>query len=68
MKDLWTLRKTEAPGFGWFNSVDIWKGQSVAFERIAWLNIHGVPLHLSGNEIFDSVGRCFGKVIHTSQR
>ncbi|MFS7981591.1 hypothetical protein Hanom_Chr10g00952771 [Helianthus anomalus] len=42
--------------------------QTFSFERIAWLNIHGVPLHLSGNETFDSIGRCFGKVIHASQR
>ncbi|KAJ0865688.1 hypothetical protein HanRHA438_Chr12g0543231 [Helianthus annuus] len=60
--------RSEAPGFGWFSSVETWKGQSVAFERLAWLNIHGVPLHMSGNETFDSVGRCFGKVIHASQR
>ncbi|MFS8021744.1 hypothetical protein Hanom_Chr16g01431001 [Helianthus anomalus] len=53
--------RSKATGFGWFSSMDTWKGQSTAFERIAWLNIHGVPLHLSGNETFDSVGRCFGK-------
>ncbi|KAF5814899.1 putative RNA recognition motif domain, nucleotide-binding alpha-beta plait domain superfamily [Helianthus annuus] len=60
--------RSNAPGFGWFESMEIWRGQSVAFERLAWLNIHGVPLHLSGNETFDSVGRVFGKVIHASQR
>ncbi|MFS7933985.1 hypothetical protein Hanom_Chr05g00386191 [Helianthus anomalus] len=37
-------------------------------ERLAWFNIHGVLLHLAGNETFDSVGRCFGKVVHASQR
>ncbi|KAM0049594.1 putative RNA recognition motif domain, nucleotide-binding alpha-beta plait domain superfamily [Helianthus debilis subsp. tardiflorus] len=60
--------RAEASGFGWFSNLDIWKGQPMAFKRIAWLNIHGVPLHLSGNETFDSVGRCFGKVLHASQR
>ncbi|KAJ0520834.1 hypothetical protein HanIR_Chr10g0463781 [Helianthus annuus] len=60
--------RSTAPGFGWFNSMEIWRGQLVAFERVAWLNIYGVSLHLSGNETFDSVGRCFGKVLHASQR
>ncbi|KAJ0795816.1 putative RNA recognition motif domain, nucleotide-binding alpha-beta plait domain superfamily [Helianthus annuus] len=60
--------RSSAPGFGWFESMETWRGQSVAFKRLVWLNIHRVPLHLSGNETFNSVGRCFGKVIHASQR
>ncbi|MFS7976922.1 putative RNA-binding domain superfamily [Helianthus anomalus] len=60
--------RSTAPSFGWFNNMEIWRGQLVVFERLAWLNIYGVPLHLSGNETFDSVGRCFGKVLHASQR
>ncbi|KAJ0604053.1 putative RNA recognition motif domain, nucleotide-binding alpha-beta plait domain superfamily [Helianthus annuus] len=59
---------SNAPGFGWFISVEIWRGQMVGFERLAWLNIHGVPLHLAGNETFYLVGRSFGKVVHASQR
>ncbi|MFS8016403.1 hypothetical protein Hanom_Chr15g01368301 [Helianthus anomalus] len=43
-------------------------GLAIAFERLTWLNIHVAPLHLAGNEVYDSIGRCFGKVIHTSQR
>ncbi|KAJ0548034.1 hypothetical protein HanOQP8_Chr08g0296181 [Helianthus annuus] len=60
--------RTGSPGFGWFASMEIWRGQSVAFERLAWLNIYRVPLHLAEIETFDSVGRRFGKVIHASQR
>ncbi|MFS7976919.1 hypothetical protein Hanom_Chr10g00898001 [Helianthus anomalus] len=60
--------RSTAPSFGWFNNMEIWRGQLVVFERLDWLNIYGVPLHLSGNETFDSVGRCFGKVLHASQR
>ncbi|MFS7930194.1 hypothetical protein Hanom_Chr04g00341231 [Helianthus anomalus] len=59
--------RSSAPGFGWFHNLEIWKGQSLALERIAWLNIHGVPLHLAKNEVFDSIGRTFGKVILASQ-
>ncbi|KAJ0629388.1 putative RNA recognition motif domain, nucleotide-binding alpha-beta plait domain superfamily [Helianthus annuus] len=51
----------------WFSSLDVWMGQPLPYERIAWLNIHGVPLHLSDNEVYDSIGRRFGKVIHASQ-
>ncbi|KAM0026322.1 hypothetical protein Hdeb2414_s0020g00556941 [Helianthus debilis subsp. tardiflorus] len=50
----------------WFSWLEIWKGQSLHFERIAWLKIMGVPLHLVDIEIFDSVGRIFGKVVHAS--
>ncbi|KAJ0565796.1 putative RNA recognition motif domain, nucleotide-binding alpha-beta plait domain superfamily [Helianthus annuus] len=60
--------RASSAGFGWFVSVELWMGQTIAFERLAWLNIYGVPLHLSGNETFDSVGRVFGKIIHASQR
>ncbi|MFS7986459.1 hypothetical protein Hanom_Chr11g01010611 [Helianthus anomalus] len=59
--------RANAPGFGWFHNLELWKGQAIAFERLAWLNIHGVPLHFSVNEVFDSIGRCFGKVIHASR-
>ncbi|MFS8017286.1 hypothetical protein Hanom_Chr15g01378611 [Helianthus anomalus] len=57
---------SNAPSFRWFNIMENWRGQVVAFERLAWLNIHGVLLHLSGNKTFDSVGRCFGKILHAS--
>ncbi|KAJ0609348.1 putative nucleotide-binding alpha-beta plait domain superfamily, RNA-binding domain superfamily [Helianthus annuus] len=60
--------RVDVLGFGWFNFVEIWRGQPVAFERLAWLKIYGIPLHLAGNETYDSVRRCFGKVIHASQR
>ncbi|MFS7910337.1 hypothetical protein Hanom_Chr02g00105121 [Helianthus anomalus] len=60
--------RAEASGFGWLSNVEIWKGQPAAFERIVGLNIHGVPIHLSGNDTLDSVGRCLGNFIHASQR
>ncbi|KAF5754649.1 hypothetical protein HanRHA438_Chr17g0803791 [Helianthus annuus] len=50
----------------WFSWLEIWNGQSLPFERIAWLKITGVSLHLLDVEVFDSVGRIFGKVIHAS--
>ncbi|KAJ0667578.1 hypothetical protein HanPI659440_Chr17g0679321 [Helianthus annuus] len=50
-----------------FSSLVRWEGQVLPFIRIAWLKIIGVPLHLLENEVFDSIGRLFGKVIHPSQ-
>ncbi|KAJ0447771.1 putative RNA recognition motif domain, nucleotide-binding alpha-beta plait domain superfamily [Helianthus annuus] len=50
----------------WFSWVEVWNGQALPFERLAWLKVTGVPLHLLDNEVFDSVGRLFGKVVHSS--
>ncbi|KAJ0490746.1 hypothetical protein HanRHA438_Chr12g0571401 [Helianthus annuus] len=51
----------------WFSHLDMWSGQSGAFERIAWLKIIGVPVHLAENKVFDDVAGKFGKVVHRSQ-
>ncbi|KAM0046305.1 putative RNA recognition motif domain, nucleotide-binding alpha-beta plait domain superfamily [Helianthus debilis subsp. tardiflorus] len=59
--------KDHCPGAKeWFSRLEVWNGQALPFERIAWLKISGVPLHLLSNEVFDSVGRMFGKVVHAS--
>ncbi|KAJ0935117.1 hypothetical protein HanRHA438_Chr03g0115321 [Helianthus annuus] len=50
----------------WFSWAEVWNGKSLPFERIAWLKVSGVPLHLLDNEVFDSIGRKFGKVVHVS--
>ncbi|KAJ0703869.1 hypothetical protein HanPI659440_Chr14g0556211 [Helianthus annuus] len=50
----------------WFSWLEVWKGQSLPFERIKWLKITGILLHLLDNEVFDSVGRVFSKVVHAS--
>ncbi|PWA73391.1 reverse transcriptase domain, Reverse transcriptase zinc-binding domain protein [Artemisia annua] len=47
-----------------FTSVTRWTGQSFGFERLAWLKVKGVPLHLLTNEVVDDVGGLFGKVVH----
>ncbi|KAM0065404.1 putative RNA recognition motif domain, nucleotide-binding alpha-beta plait domain superfamily [Helianthus debilis subsp. tardiflorus] len=52
----------------WFSSLDHWNGQSLPFERIAWLKVVGVPLHLAVDEVYDSIARHFGKIVHASDR
>ncbi|PWA80165.1 nucleotide-binding alpha-beta plait domain-containing protein [Artemisia annua] len=67
--------KDEALGFlskkevwsKWFKVLDVWIGQALSFERVAWLKIHGVPINLATNETFDDIASLFGKVIHPSQ-
>ncbi|KAJ0733629.1 hypothetical protein HanPI659440_Chr11g0410431 [Helianthus annuus] len=51
----------------WFSSIDPWVGQSFPFERLAWLNIYGVPPHLFSRAIFNLIGGRYGRVVHESQ-
>ncbi|KAJ0865821.1 hypothetical protein HanRHA438_Chr12g0544711 [Helianthus annuus] len=51
----------------WFESMDQWKGQSFSYERIAWLKIHGVPLQLNIDPVFNVIGKKFGKVVQPAQ-
>ncbi|KAM0003564.1 hypothetical protein Hdeb2414_s0016g00484951 [Helianthus debilis subsp. tardiflorus] len=48
-------------------SVESWMGQTLPFERSAWLRIQGVPLHLLDNVVLNRIGERFGKVVHEAQ-
>ncbi|KAJ0714215.1 hypothetical protein HanPI659440_Chr13g0487051 [Helianthus annuus] len=48
----------------WFSKLELWGGQSLPFERVAWLKIHGVPLHILDSDILARTGEMFGKVLH----
>ncbi|PWA97953.1 RNA-directed DNA polymerase, eukaryota, Reverse transcriptase zinc-binding domain protein [Artemisia annua] len=43
-----------------FLSAEVWDGQDIAFERIASVKIHGVPIHLRTNDTLDKVANLFG--------
>ncbi|KAJ0764246.1 hypothetical protein HanPI659440_Chr08g0289971 [Helianthus annuus] len=47
-----------------FQSVERWNGQTLPFERLAWLRVQGIPLHLLDNEVINKIGERFGKVLH----
>ncbi|KAJ0765803.1 hypothetical protein HanPI659440_Chr08g0307801 [Helianthus annuus] len=47
-----------------FHSTEKWIGQSLPFERIAWLKVQGIPLHLLDNSVINQVGERFGKIVH----
>ncbi|KAJ0453916.1 hypothetical protein HanIR_Chr15g0734441 [Helianthus annuus] len=51
-----------------FSSVDYWEGQSLGYDRLAWLKIMGIPLQLINNEVIDAVGGVFGKIVHRVKR
>ncbi|KAJ0949926.1 hypothetical protein HanRHA438_Chr01g0043851 [Helianthus annuus] len=50
----------------WFTVLDVWTGQSLPFERVAWIKIYGVPVQLAEDSVYDSIAGNFGKVIHAS--
>ncbi|KAM0050099.1 hypothetical protein Hdeb2414_s0008g00293701 [Helianthus debilis subsp. tardiflorus] len=46
-----------------FHSTEKWIGQSLPFERIAWLRVQGIPLHLLDNSVINQVEERFGKIV-----
>ncbi|KAJ0511475.1 hypothetical protein HanPSC8_Chr11g0495351 [Helianthus annuus] len=52
---------------GWFECLEGWEGQSFQYECIAWLKIHGVPLHLCMDPVLSVIGSKFGLVIQEAQ-
>ncbi|KAM0000278.1 putative RNA recognition motif domain, nucleotide-binding alpha-beta plait domain superfamily [Helianthus debilis subsp. tardiflorus] len=48
----------------WFTKLDPWRGQTPPLERVAWLKLSGIPLHLFESDVMGQVGEMFGKVLH----
>ncbi|KAJ0622761.1 putative RNA recognition motif domain, nucleotide-binding alpha-beta plait domain superfamily [Helianthus annuus] len=48
----------------WFSKLDYWSGQSLPLERVAWLKLCGIPLHLLDVDVLGLVGESFGKILH----
>ncbi|KAJ0603214.1 hypothetical protein HanIR_Chr03g0148061 [Helianthus annuus] len=51
----------------WFSSLDLWNGQSLPFERLAWIRINGVPMHLADNDVLNNIAEHYGKIVHGSE-
>ncbi|KAJ0801924.1 putative RNA-binding domain superfamily [Helianthus annuus] len=47
----------------WFETLERWTGQWMPMERIAWLQVHGVPMNLACDPVFQIIGRRYGRVI-----
>ncbi|KAJ0877858.1 putative RNA recognition motif domain, nucleotide-binding alpha-beta plait domain superfamily [Helianthus annuus] len=48
----------------WFTKLEAWRGQSLHLERVAWLKLSGIPLHLLDTDFLSQIGALFGKVLH----
>ncbi|KAJ0753161.1 hypothetical protein HanPI659440_Chr09g0332631 [Helianthus annuus] len=48
----------------WFSKLEGWNGQSLHLERVAWLKMSGIPLHLLELDLLSQIGALFGKVLH----
>ncbi|KAI3677284.1 hypothetical protein L1987_86907 [Smallanthus sonchifolius] len=46
--------------------VEFRDGQTIGYDRVAWITIRGVPLHLWNSKTFDHIGDNLGTVIHRS--
>ncbi|KAM0005149.1 putative RNA recognition motif domain, nucleotide-binding alpha-beta plait domain superfamily [Helianthus debilis subsp. tardiflorus] len=47
----------------WFSKLEAWNGQSFHLERVAWLKLNGIPLHLFDPDLLSQIGALFGKVL-----
>ncbi|KAJ0703642.1 putative nucleotide-binding alpha-beta plait domain superfamily, RNA-binding domain superfamily [Helianthus annuus] len=51
----------------WFSKLDLWEGQVLAVERIAWHKIHGLPFHIFDPEVLRKIGDSFGKTLYVTK-
>ncbi|KAJ0611547.1 hypothetical protein HanHA300_Chr01g0017001 [Helianthus annuus] len=51
----------------WFSKLSVWEGQSLPFEKVAWLRVIGLPLHLLNRDVIKLVGEPFGKILHVQK-
>ncbi|KAM0024583.1 hypothetical protein Hdeb2414_s0022g00617471 [Helianthus debilis subsp. tardiflorus] len=51
----------------WFSVLDMWEGKTLPYERVAWLNVYGVPLHLEDNKVLDNIAKQFGVPVQPAQ-
>ncbi|KAF5811960.1 putative RNA recognition motif domain, nucleotide-binding alpha-beta plait domain superfamily [Helianthus annuus] len=51
----------------WISKLVKWEGQNLEFQRIAWLSIVGVPMVYWDGEVFNSIGKNYGKIVAPSE-
>ncbi|KAM0025680.1 putative RNA recognition motif domain, nucleotide-binding alpha-beta plait domain superfamily [Helianthus debilis subsp. tardiflorus] len=51
----------------WFKDLFFWDGRHLPFQRLAKLQIRGVPLQFWGPNIFDQIGNLIGSVVFPSK-
>ncbi|MFS8029387.1 hypothetical protein Hanom_Chr16g01521711 [Helianthus anomalus] len=48
-------------------SAELWKGQDLIYERLVWVRVNGVPIHLRDVKTYNEIGGCFGRVVGSSE-
>ncbi|KAJ0443202.1 hypothetical protein HanIR_Chr16g0818181 [Helianthus annuus] len=64
------IRLTMNNGEEWekiVTSAELWKGQDLIYERLLWVRINGVPIHLRDAKTYNDIGGCFGRVVGLSE-
>ncbi|KAJ0650599.1 hypothetical protein HanLR1_Chr15g0597571 [Helianthus annuus] len=51
-----------------FVNVTLWDGQTIDFERVAWVKILGLPIQLFHDETVNEVAALFGKVVQKANK
>ncbi|KAM0018702.1 hypothetical protein Hdeb2414_s0026g00676931 [Helianthus debilis subsp. tardiflorus] len=50
-----------------FDLIELWEGQDIKYERIAWLKIYGIPLQVMSNKVLDDIGSLYGYIVKSAQ-
>ncbi|KAM0056020.1 hypothetical protein Hdeb2414_s0006g00213001 [Helianthus debilis subsp. tardiflorus] len=45
----------------WVSKLDLWTGQVLAAERLAWIRVQGIPIHILDPVVLRKIGNVFGK-------
>ncbi|KAI3793055.1 hypothetical protein L1987_35667 [Smallanthus sonchifolius] len=51
----------------WFSRLYVWEGDPGVFERLAWIEITGVPACLWDDHVFNRIGERFGRLVKKSE-
>ncbi|MFS8034640.1 hypothetical protein Hanom_Chr17g01583491 [Helianthus anomalus] len=50
----------------WFSWAEFWSGQALVVDRIVWLKITGLPIHIAEAKVFDDIAGLFGEVVQSA--
>ncbi|MCI39732.1 DUF4283 domain protein, partial [Trifolium medium] len=63
-EDLWALIKDADDYFNhWFVKIREWSPNEVSAERVAWIRIFGIPVHVWKEDFFKMIVEPFGELL-----
>ncbi|KAF5783555.1 putative RNA recognition motif domain, nucleotide-binding alpha-beta plait domain superfamily [Helianthus annuus] len=48
-------------------AASLWRGEDLQYDRLVWVKIFGIPIHLRASSLYNRVGECFGKIVGESE-